>query len=91
MFQKQTLEEVREYIRLMQYQVNADAWYAHYESNGWKVGRNPMKDWRASVRYWEFKEKGGQQHDSRRAAPVRPEEWDSHGIVIRYGNEKPPG
>jgi len=25
----------------------------HYESNGWKVGRNPMKDWKAAVRTWE--------------------------------------
>ena len=24
-----------------------------YESNGWKVGKNPMKDWKAAVRNWE--------------------------------------
>ncbi len=24
-----------------------------YESNGWKVGKNPMKDWKASIRTWE--------------------------------------
>ena len=25
----------------------------YYEANGWKVGRNPMKDWKAAVRTWE--------------------------------------
>ena len=24
----------------------------YYDSNGWKVGRNPMKDWKASARKW---------------------------------------
>jgi hypothetical protein len=30
----------------------AATFHAHYESNGWKVGRNAMKDWRAAVRTW---------------------------------------
>jgi hypothetical protein len=30
----------------------ARAIWNYYESNGWKVGRNPMKDWRAAVRSW---------------------------------------
>jgi len=25
----------------------------HYQSNGWKVGKNSMKDWKAAVRKWE--------------------------------------
>ena len=32
---------------------SADRFIAYYESNGWRVGRNPMKDWRAAVRTWE--------------------------------------
>lgn len=24
----------------------------YYDSNGWKVGRNPMKDWKATARRW---------------------------------------
>ena len=27
--------------------------HSYYESNGWKVGKNPMKDWKAAVRSWE--------------------------------------
>lgn len=27
--------------------------YDHYTSNGWKVGRSPMKDWQAAMRNWK--------------------------------------
>jgi hypothetical protein len=27
---------------------------SHYESNGWLVGKNKMKDWKASVRTWKL-------------------------------------
>lgn len=26
--------------------------HAYYESNGWKVGRNPMKNWKAAASGW---------------------------------------
>lgn len=49
---KPTIEEVKNYINEKRYPVNAEKWYAHYESNGWKVGKNQMKDWKAAVRTW---------------------------------------
>lgn len=56
-FVKPTLEELRAYI--IEYAqakgleaISPEAWLSHYESNGWLVGRNPMKDWRAAVRTW---------------------------------------
>lgn len=33
--------------------VDPDAWLDHYASNGWRVGKSPMRDWRAAVRTWE--------------------------------------
>lgn len=30
----------------------ADKFFNYYESNGWKVGKNPMKNWKASVNNW---------------------------------------
>ena len=30
----------------------------HYTANGWKVGRNPMRDWKAAVRQWERNDLG---------------------------------
>ena len=52
-FQKPTLEQVRAYCKERENSVDAESWMDHYESNGWKVGRNAMKDWRAAVRQWE--------------------------------------
>ena len=48
-----TLEEVKEYCKTRNNKVNAERFIDYYESNGWKVGRNPMKDWKACVRTWE--------------------------------------
>ena len=36
--------------------VDADKFIDFYESKGWLIGKNPMKDWKACVRTWE---KGG--------------------------------
>lgn len=46
-------EEVRAYCRERGSCVDPQQWFDHYSSNGWKVGRNPMRDWKASVRTWE--------------------------------------
>lgn len=55
-FTPPTVEEVREYIREKGYSVDPERFVDHYTSNGWKVGKNPMKDWRATVRNWNRKE-----------------------------------
>lgn len=52
-FTKPTLEEVAAYCAERGNLVDPQKWYAHYESNGWRVGKVPMKDWRAAVRTWE--------------------------------------
>ena len=51
------LEEVQEYCRERNNSVDAERFMAYYESNGWMVGRNHMKDWRACIRTWERREK----------------------------------
>lgn len=55
-FRPPTFEEVRAYCRERDRGVEPQKWFDHYTSNGWKVGRNPMKDWRAAVRKWEQSE-----------------------------------
>lgn len=51
-FTAPTVEDVRQYAREHGYRVNAEKFCDYYASNGWKVGKNPMKDWRAAVRNW---------------------------------------
>lgn len=48
-----TLEEVKNYCKERNNSVNPEKWISHYQSNGWKVGKNQMKDWKAAVRTWE--------------------------------------
>jgi hypothetical protein len=52
-FTKPSLEEVKQYCAERGNKVDAEKWYDYYEANGWKVGKNSMKDWKASVRTWE--------------------------------------
>lgn len=56
-FQKPSLSEVAQYCRERANKVDPEQFYNFYESNGWKVGKNPMKDWHAAVRTWEKREK----------------------------------
>lgn len=50
-----SLDEVKAYCKERNNGVDADRWYNYYSANGWKVGKNPMKDWKAAVRTWEQK------------------------------------
>lgn len=57
-FVKPTAAEVLEYCAEKGYtHVDVDAFMAHYESVGWRVGKNPMVSWRAAVTGWETREK----------------------------------
>ncbi|MBQ6628539.1 MAG: hypothetical protein IJI98_11050 [Methanosphaera sp.] len=56
-FKKPTLEEVEEYCRERNNNVDAETFINFYESKGWFVGKNKMKDWKACVRTWEKKSK----------------------------------
>lgn len=55
-FKKPSVEDIEDYISENDfggtYGVDAQNFYDYYESNGWKIGRNSMKDWKATVRNW---------------------------------------
>ncbi|PQL22483.1 replisome organizer [Veillonella sp. T14073-2] len=55
-FEKPTLSEIKAYCIERNNNVNAEQFFDYYESNGWKVGKNSMKDWKAAVRTWERSE-----------------------------------
>ena len=56
-FTKPTLEEVEAYCAERSNGISAQDFINFYESKGWKVGKTPMKDWKAAVRTWEGKRK----------------------------------
>lgn len=51
-FSPPTRQEVEEYCKEKGYTVDAERFVDFYESKGWMVGKNKMKDWRAAVRNW---------------------------------------
>jgi len=57
-FIQPTLDEVAEYCRERKNGVSPERWYDHYTANGWRVGKNPMKNWKAAVRTWEGNSSG---------------------------------
>ena len=63
-----TLEDVQAYCKERNKGVNAEKWYNHYTAKGWKIGKTPMKDWKAAVRTWEQDEqpKEAPKEDNRR-------------------------
>ena len=64
-FSPPTRDEVADYCEERGNGIDPDRFVAYYESNGWRVGRNPMKDWRAAVRTWEQRDAGN--------APKKPD------------------
>lgn len=47
-----TREEADQYAQEKGLKVDVERFLAYYESNGWKVGKNPMKSWRAAMVNW---------------------------------------
>ena len=57
-FTPPTLEEVKAYCIERGNNVDAERFIDYYTANGWKVGKNSMKDWKAAVRTWERSDRG---------------------------------
>ena len=64
-----TVEEVASYCLERKNKVDAAYFVDHYTSNGWKVGKQNMKDWKAAVRTWE---KNGYNQPSKKQDAVEP-------------------
>ena len=52
-FSKPTVEEVAAYCKERNNNVDPQRFWDFYEAKGWKIGKSPIKDWKACVRTWE--------------------------------------
>ena len=78
-----TEEEVKAYCKERNNTVNAAHFMDYYCSNGWKVGRNEMKDWKAAVRMWERRSWNGLQNtDTEHGARPSEAETEEYGTVL---------
>ena len=72
-FVKPTLDEVKAYCDERLNNIDPQQFIDFYESNGWRVGSNPMKDWKAAIRTWEARRKNEPKNPStprRRESPL---------------------
>ena len=55
-FSTPTVDDVRAYCLERNNKVDPQSFVDFYESKGWMIGKNKMKDWKAAVRTWERSE-----------------------------------
>lgn len=58
-----TVAEVTAYCEERQNKIDAQAFVDFYDSKGWMIGKNRMKDWKAAVRTWERNNRGGRNEN----------------------------
>ena len=75
-FTPPTLQEVREYCLERKNKVDPEQFIDFYSSKGWKVGSQPMKDWKAAVRTWEKRDSNRQSEQKARNKFNRFEQRD---------------
>ena len=54
-FKKPSLEELEVYAKEIEANFSVNHFFDYYEANGWRVGKNSMKDWRATMRMWKHR------------------------------------
>jgi len=52
-FIRPTLTDLQVYFKEIEFNHDPQHFFDYYEANGWKIGKNPMKDWKATARYWK--------------------------------------
>tara|TARA_R100000900_G_scaffold22450_1_gene18106 strand:+ start:865 stop:1500 length:636 start_codon:yes stop_codon:yes gene_type:complete len=65
-FIKPKLSEVEDYCSERQNKIEAKAFIDFYESKGWMVGKNKMKDWKACIRTWEMRNKTTKKYTNKK-------------------------
>lgn len=75
-----TVEEVKTYCDERNNGIDPEEFVSFYESKGWMIGKNKMKDWKAAIRTWE---KNHKQNGVNSNAAVEdnhaPVKYDEHG------------
>ena len=54
-FVRPTIADLRAHIKEKGYTFTAEEFHAHYETNGWVVGRNKMKCWKSACVKWQLR------------------------------------
>jgi len=72
-----TISEISDYVATRDIKIDPQRFLDYYEANGWRVGKNPMKNWQAAVRTWE---KRGEQD---KPTPPKPQGSKTRDTTLR--------
>ena len=88
-FRKPSVQDVAEYATGICASIDPQAFVDHYQSNGWRVGKATMKDWKAAVRNWAKRDlEGKAKNDSAvRAGFTAQARQDAQWAVFREFEE----
>ena len=75
-FTPPTVEEVKAYCLERGNNVDAESFVSFYESKGWLIGKNKMKDWKAAVRTWERSRKAEAKTEKPKFGDYTQREYD---------------
>lgn len=69
-FTPPSLSELNNFIKEKSYTFSAEAFIGYYDANGWRVGKNPMRNWKGACATWQNR----QTPSPRRPTPIQSEE-----------------
>ena len=75
-FSPPTVAEVQSYCQEKGYTVDADRFVSFYESKGWYVGKNKMKDWKSAVRGWASRERSEKKPQTTKFSNFNERKYD---------------
>ena len=85
-FVKPSVEEVDDYFAQQGNEQQSQRFFDYYEANGWRVGKNPMRDWKAAARNW-LRNQSQYDKEPPRPAPPKPPAVEKIGTGLIITDE----
>ena len=80
-----TVEQIKEYCTERNNKIDAEYFFNYYQSKGWMIGKNKMKDWQSAVITWEKREKEFTKDTPKHDRHVNPGEDDLMERLMKGG------
>ena len=85
-FKSPTVDEIEEFAS--ENNLSLDGFFDYYESNGWKVGKNKMKNWKAAARGWHNRSKQYGVNNGTRSSKAAPRQIESPATRAHNRNKR---
>lgn len=79
-FIKPSITEIENYAFSIDFKIDGEKFFNYYESQGWLIGKNPMKNWKAAVVTWK---KNNINRNGKTTITTVPTNWDEENQKLR--------